>query len=474
MRDADQVVNRSTGDARMSEIVVPRRWWRRYEGVSLCVDLQTQEALGVGMNARDDSGLIGLINRTKTHAGSVELAERFRRPIVDAEGIRLVQGALAALREYQWNLPIDEELYSCVERYIGSTVEMCESASLWARVRFLWRVARYGDNRAAVSRGVRGVRQLLERVRAFCLTAGAAEPSGHAAGVVQECLLHVAAVENDHGRGFGSWDMLGLARADWWFRGPSANHLLALLWIMRDLDAMICMARFGDSAEFTTPEVVNGESVQLVARYLRHPLIAEAVGNSLDLGRSGNVLFLTGPNMAGKSTFMQAVGLAVLLAHMGMRVPASSFRFVPLQSLFAHMGAQGDVATGTSRFLAEVRRLRVVAEYLARGDRTLGLLDEPFTGTNVVEAREATMRLASELSQVAGSLFAIASHHDEVACALRARGVLAACFEGECLESGSYRFDYLLRPGVSAQRLGLQILDSELIWHHLQLAIGRS
>jgi DNA mismatch repair ATPase MutS len=137
-----------------------------------------------------------------------------------------------------------------------------------------------------------------------------------------------------------------------------------------------------------------------VAKGLYHPLIADAVKNPVCVDQPARLLFLTGPNMAGKTTYLRALGTALYLAHLGMGVPATNFSFSPCGVLISGIMVSDDVRRRISFFRAEALRIKAVAEAIARGHRVVALLDEPFKGTNVKDAldafRSVLVRLASK------------------------------------------------------------------------------
>lgn len=103
--------------------------------------------------------------------------------------------------------------------------------------------------------------------------------------------------------------------------------------------------------------------------------------------------FVTGPNMAGKSTFLKAVAIAVLLAQAGCGVPASSMEFAPAGAIFSSVNIVDNVNAGESFYLAEVRRIAALARALHENGSVLAIVDEPFRGTNVPDAAEATLAI---------------------------------------------------------------------------------
>lgn len=225
------------------------------------------------------------------------------------------------------------------------------------------------------------------------------------------------------------------------------------------LDALCALAIASHRPGHTTPAVCEDAPFELVG--LSHPAVDDAVPNDVTLDGAARVLFLTGPNMAGKSTLLRAIGVAVHLAHLGLRVRATR-AVLPLYSrILVSMGVQDDIARGESLYLAEVRRVRTIVRAVDRGERVFAIMDEVFRGTNVHDATEATSLLVSALANADAGTFVIASHLGDVGDGhLASPGVACACMETD-MADGGYRFTYRLQRGVSHVHLGMLLLDAE-------------
>ena len=195
-------------------------------------------------------------------------------------------------------------------------------------------------------------------------------------------------------------------------------------------------------------------------------------GNSLALA-PGEVLILTGSNMAGKSTFLRAVGLASVLAWVGGAVPAASLRIRPLRPV-ASMRIGDQLQEGLSTFYAEVRRLRLLLDAVEEtaAAPALVLIDEMLRGTNNRE-RLAGARAFSEALAGAHAASMVATH-DLALTELAAENarVRNAHFREEA-EGDRLVFDYRLREGpcpttnalVIMQRAGLPVPSRRLACH---------
>lgn len=250
------------------------------------------------------------------------------------------------------------------------------------------------------------------------------------------------------------------------FRLHEKVAIARLLQLTYETDALVAMADVTDKHELVLPRIEEGP-LRVHAEGLVHPLLRNAVANPVELDQEHRVLFLTGPNMAGKTTYLRSVATALYLAHLGMGVPARSFRFVPAQRLFTSISLNDDLHDGVSYFRAEALRVKAIAEAVAEGHRVVALMDEPFKGTNVKDALDASLAVLERLAAREDCLFIFSSHLIELSEQLRVVAQVAChYFEAEAGE-GRLRFEYQLRPGVSTQRLGMRVLREEGIFELL-------
>ena len=212
--------------------------------------------------------------------------------------------------------------------------------------------------------------------------------------------------------------------------------------------------------------------MRVYAEELVHPLVDHSVANSVELDQERRLLFLTGPNMAGKTTYLRAFATALYMAHIGMGVPARTFSFVPAAALFSSIAHSDNLRGGVSYFRAEALRVKAVAEALASGERVVAILDEPFKGTNVKDAFDASLAILRRFAMRDNCLFMFSSHLIELSEKLSVEThVCCSCFEAE--EAGErLQFSYALKSGVSSQRLGMRILREEGIFDLLDRPIS--
>lgn len=263
------------------------------------------------------------------------------------------------------------------------------------------------------------------------------------------------------------WDFHILARLEAWQRiaGP---HVRRWLDAYGELEALTALARLAhDNPDWTFP-VFDAESpAQFAAQGLAHPLLPAAtrVANDVTVGPPGTFLFMTGSNMAGKSTLLRAIGTNVVLAHAGAPVCATALRLAPVR-LATSMRIQDSLERGVSFFMAELERLRQVLhaarEARRNGGALLYLLDEPLHGTNTAERQIAARTILSHLLEQ-GAIGAVATHDLELADCDELRAAARAVHLRETVHgsAGDVRmtFDYVLRPGIATSSNALRLME---------------
>lgn len=209
------------------------------------------------------------------------------------------------------------------------------------------------------------------------------------------------------------------------------------------------------------PFPVFQSEVVLDGEMLGHPLIADSkcIPNSIRLDAGQRMRVVSGSNMSGKSTYLRAIGINVVLAMAGAPVRAKSMTLCPL-SVGAAIRVTDSLQGGASRFYAEITRLRKIVDLTATGSRVLFLLDELLAGTNSHDRRIGAEGILNELMR-RGAIGLITTHDlalTAIADALTPKAVNVH-FEDH-LENGQLRFDHTLRPGVVKKSNALELMRS--------------
>lgn len=241
-----------------------------------------------------------------------------------------------------------------------------------------------------------------------------------------------------------------------------------LMTFYNRLDAWYSMAMAVRKFRFSFPEFLADKTPRLDVEGLYHPLLKNPVAYDVHLNESSNFLFLTGANMAGKSTFIKAVGVAAFLAHLGMGVPAKNMQLTFFEGLLSNIQVQDNIFLGESYFYNEVQRVKKTILKINDGRRWLILIDELFKGTNFQDAQICSSIVIKGLINMKESLFVLSTHLYEIAEELKQYPNISFKYFETFVENETPKYSYQLKDGVSNDRLGFLILKREKVLDLLQ------
>lgn len=189
--------------------------------------------------------------------------------------------------------------------------------------------------------------------------------------------------------------------------------------VLAQLDVLAALAAVAVANGYVRPVVDDSEAIRIVEG--RHPVVEKMMQDGLfvpndcflDHGEN-QFLLITGPNMAGKSTFMRQVALIVLLAQIGSFVPASEARIGVVDRVFTRVGAADDLATGQSTFMVEMNEVANILNNATR--KSLVILDEIGRGTSTFDGLSIAWAVTEYLHDPArvGAKTLFATHYHEL------------------------------------------------------------
>jgi hypothetical protein len=206
------------------------------------------------------------------------------------------------------------------------------------------------------------------------------------------------------------------------------------------------------------PEFIAGPA-RFSAAELGHPLIpaARCVRNNVSLEQPTRILLVSGSNMSGKSTLLRTVGINTVLAMAGAPVRARSLRLTPL-TVGASIRVNDSLHEGSSRFYAEITRLREIHALLGGALPVLFLLDELLQGTNSKDRLIGAEGIVRAF--VTAGAIGLVSTHDLALTEISdlAPGTLRNVHFQDELAQGQMRFDFTLREGVVTRSNGIELM----------------
>ncbi len=246
------------------------------------------------------------------------------------------------------------------------------------------------------------------------------------------------------------------------------TDILELMDIFSRLEAWYSMAMAVKTYNLTFPRFVEQEAPYFQAEGLYHVMLQNPTAYDLALEPEQNFLFLTGANMAGKSTLIKAVGSAVFLAHIGMAVPAKNMTLSLFDGLLTNINVADNIAKGESYFFNEVQRIKNTIYKINDGKKWLVLIDELFKGTNVQDAMKCSLTVIKGLIKIKNSLFILSTHLYEIGGELKQFPNISFKYFETNVTGDQLEFSYQLKDGISNDRIGYVILRREKVVEMLE------
>ncbi len=244
--------------------------------------------------------------------------------------------------------------------------------------------------------------------------------------------------------------------------GAAAPGLLACAEAIGELDALASLAEAGRDLRWVRPEVSAG--LRLLIEAGRHPTVEAAVGFERFVANDTvldpdleQIVVLTGPNMAGKSTYLRQVALIVLLAQCGSLVPATAASIGVADRIFTRVGAHDDLAAGMSTFMVEMTETANILNHATRS--SLVVLDEVGRGTSTYDGVSIAQAVVEHLhdSPRLGCRTLFATHYHEMTALAdrlpRVRNERVEVAE----EGGGIRFLHRVVPGGADRSYGIHV-----------------
>jgi DNA mismatch repair ATPase MutS len=437
---------------------------RSCEDTAVYADLQTLADLEMAERPDGAPSVAGLFDKPRSAGGKTRLRALISEPMCSGHEIRAVQGALKYILSNlgPCNACIEEAGSDRVERYLTSRIAIpAKRSPLLARATAVWTSIKYPECISLAQEGIAASRLLVKA----CKTWGTWAKVNDAPPRLHEIAAAMCRAAEQLGPVLDSTEgapSSGILERDRRLRSECDDVIGALLHGLYDLDALIAMAETGQKRNWVFPEILPEPGGAVLAlRALTHPLLKAPIANDFSLGPDAPLALITGPNMAGKTTFMKSIGLSVYLAQLGMQVPAASMQLRPFERVITSMGATDTVASGCSYFLSELRRLQVAVSALEDRRRCLLLFDEVLRGTNSEDALEASVLVARAFASCENSVAVISSHAVDLVAVLA--GAPAIGFYHFSVHEGSdgLAYDYDLRPGSYTGRMAMALIAQE-------------
>lgn len=409
-----------------------------------------------------------LFNSTNTRGGADLLEQMFLYPLSDEESINSRSGTFRFFSSIARPFPFKIEYLDSAELYLRTTDERTrlsrDDQSLSKK--FSQLLSTDGDYQV-IYNGVNALLALMQALNDFAVSVSPLAGESPYQGHLQEIKAFFADPDFSALPPLGQSGKLAyqaVAACDHLLRFQKRSKIKAMLSWIYHIDVCLAVAQVALKYQFVFPVALPKASHLVHLEHLYHPLVKNAVANDITISPEQNIIFLTGANMAGKSTFMKSLGIAMYLAHMGFPVAAKSMQFSIRDGMYTTINLPDDLSSGNSHFYAEVLRVKKVAKELSVAKNLFIMFDELFRGTNVKDACEGTIAITAAFSKKPNCMFVVSTHIIEAGEVLKERcSNINFVYLPTLMDGNQPIYTYKLKPGLTADRHGMIIIQNERI-----------
>ncbi|AXY73708.1 DNA mismatch repair protein [Paraflavitalea soli] len=417
----------------------------------LQTDDQTMEDLRL-FARREQPGIYDIYNNTFTRGGEAVLEEMFRNPLSDREQIIARSSVIAAFAKLGTTFPFRPVLLDNIEKYLSQSAQHRDGQR-----------GTLGEKEIAA--GVMAAIELLHAVRDFVEKGDAVKVEG-----LSQQRKNMTLLLQDEGlqpvfneKPGAKLSYAAITAYDILVRVRERKKFIDVLHFIYLVDVYISVATMANKHQFIFPVVHTGPGRVINVQGVFHPALKAPIGNDIRMDGQRSVVFLTGANMAGKSTFLRSLSIAVYIAHMGFPVAAKAMEFSIMDGLYTTINLPDNLGIGASHFYAEVLRVKRIAVELNAGRSIFVVFDELFRGTNVKDAHEGTVEITRAFARKSNSLFIISSHIVEAANTLKQQPTIGFYYLPTRMNGNTPEYTYTLQEGVTDDRHGMIIIRNENI-----------
>jgi DNA mismatch repair protein MutS len=430
--------------------------------MNFTIDKQSLDELNLMGKFRPGS-VYFLFNQVKTRGGEDLLDQMFKQPLTEADAINDRTAIFSFFQEANLQFPFDIQQVALMRQYVYAANEQGQLASyvnilVKKTLSSLTRDERY----KLLIQGLQATIVTLKRCYGFVVELAMMEgPYQHRANEIRQVLSLPPLrrlIETDI---YKSISVKKVAGYDYLLKSKFNNDIKKVLDFISEVDVNIAVSTVARESGFTYARALPKQMNSLKATNLKHPCIDNAIGNNIEMRKQSNVIFLTGANMAGKSTWMKSIGISMYLAHIGFPVAAGSMEFSVREGIYSSINVADNIALGYSHFYAEVVRVKNAADATATGRHLLLMFDELFKGTNVKDAYDGTLAVTEAFSEYVNCLFIVSTHIIEVGEALKEKSNIQFTYMPTIMESSIPKYTYSLEKGITEDRQGMMIIRNE-------------
>lgn len=434
--------------------------------MSFETDKQTLDDLNL-LGKYKNNSVYSLYLGTITRGGERKMESMFLHPLKDANAINERSSVFRYFKDHDFGFPFGREEFDIVEQYITSATGNRALMNVLQLLRSKVMVYISHDKEFEILREriVTSI-EFFRKARTYF-----EELSVHVAGNPFQklaergkSLLNTESVTSLLAHPVKDPGLLKMILLDRKLRCVCHKNFKEIIDLLQEIDVNVVVGNVARSKNFSFAEASEDGEILISVQGLYHPCIEGAVSNNLEITKSKNVFFLTGANMAGKSTLMKSFGISVYLAHMGFPVAATSMKFRIQDGMYTSINVPDNINLGYSHFYAEVLRVKKVAIEVSRDKRLIVIFDELFKGTNVKDAFDATLAVTEAIAERKNCAFMVSTHIIEVGEELGKRcNNVTFEFLPTVMKGKFPTYTYKLEKGITSDKHGMIIINNEKI-----------
>lgn len=430
--------------------------------MSFTIDRQSLDELNLMGKFRHGS-VYFLFNQVKTRSGEHLLDQMFKQPLTDEHAINDRTAIFKFFQQAAMPFPFDPRQVTLMREYIDAANEQGQFAAYVNILvkKMLSSLAR-DERYKTLIQGLQATIVTLKKCYGFVMELSMmAGPYTERVKEIKEILnapVLAKVIETDI---YKAISVKTIAEYDYLLKTKLNSAIITVLDFISEVDVNIAVGHVAKTRGFTYAKALPKHANTLKAVDLKHPCIDNATGNTIEMRRQSNVIFLTGANMAGKSTWMKSIGIGMYLAHIGFPVAAQSMEFSVREGIYSSINVADNIALGYSHFYAEVVRVKNAADATSTGKYLLLMFDELFKGTNVKDAYDGTLAVTEAFSEYTNCLFIVSTHIIEVGEALKGRNNIQFTYMPTIMNGAIPQYTYQLKEGITEDRQGMMIIRNE-------------
>jgi len=437
------------------------------------IDRQTLNDLAIFPNNNSRQSIYSLFNHTHTIGGNEALHSMFNKPLIDPVQIKERLEVFSYIGEHDIKISLNKNDYDFVEFYLNKHYDAKPLAFISGVLDKIKYAFNNNSEYYVIQTGIESTLSILDSLINYAdeLTGDLPKKMQEFRSTILNAFQPKELVWLKQLIAKPNRSATDMAKADGFFRKVAYEQIKVLLNVAYQLDVYQSVSVSGKALGFTLPVVNETNARELTIEGLFHPFIANPKSNDVEFSADKNVCFITGTNMAGKSSLLKSIGIAIYLSQLGFPVPAKSMATSVFKGLITTINLADDIEHGHSHFYNEVLRVKQVAEKLNQSKDIFVIFDELFRGTNVKDAYDASLAIIAAFAEVKTCFFLVSTHIVEVAHELSSIENINFRYMETLFEDTNPVNSYKLKKGITEERLGMWIVKNEQILEIIKSAL---